>query len=168
MRVWDLKKASSSGFSSNKVSSRGRMCKGISVLISVFMILGSQARGFRGGGGLGSRGKTWGAEGTDLLSCMSLRALFPAGFTSIDRFLQNRAPILCLCFDGIGARHPGMTHHKPNRFSKLVAGCHMHLHPLHTSRSTSASRGATPASQCVTYIGVVLVASHTQTSSIER
>jgi len=46
-----------------------------------------------------------------------------AGFTSIDRFLQNRAPIFCLCFDGIGARHPGMTHHTPNRFSKLVVGC---------------------------------------------
>ena len=46
-----------------------------------------------------------------------------AGFISIDRFLQNRAPIFCLCFDGIGARHPGMTHHTPNRFSKLVVGC---------------------------------------------
>jgi len=45
-----------------------------------------------------------------------------AGFISIDRFLQNRAPIFCLCFDGIGARHPGMTHHTPNRFSKSVAG----------------------------------------------
>ena len=32
-----------------------------------------------------------------------------AGFISIDCFLQNRAPIFCLCFDGIGARHPGVT-----------------------------------------------------------
>ena len=32
-----------------------------------------------------------------------------AGFISIDRFLQNRAPIFYLCFDGIGARHPGVT-----------------------------------------------------------
>jgi len=46
-----------------------------------------------------------------------------AGFISIDRFLQNRAPIFYLCFDGIGARHPGMTHRTPNRFSKSVAGC---------------------------------------------
>ena len=30
-----------------------------------------------------------------------------AGFTSIDRFPQDTAPIFCLPFDGIGARHPG-------------------------------------------------------------
>ena len=29
---------------------------------------------------------------------------------SIDRILQNTAPICCLSFDGIGVRHPGMTH----------------------------------------------------------
>ena len=28
---------------------------------------------------------------------------------SIDRFLQDTAPNLCLPFDGTGARHPGMT-----------------------------------------------------------
>ena len=73
---------------------------------------------------------------------------FTAGFISIDCFLQNRAPILCLCFNGIGARHPGMTHHTPNRFSKLVAGCH--LHPRHTSQHLSYYREAPPpASQCV-------------------
>ena len=33
----------------------------------------------------------------------------PAGFISTDRFLQNRDPICCLCFDGIGTRHPGVT-----------------------------------------------------------
>ena len=27
---------------------------------------------------------------------------------SIGRFAQNRAPIFCLPFDGVGARHPGM------------------------------------------------------------
>ena len=31
-----------------------------------------------------------------------------AGFISIDRFVQNRAPIVCLLFDLIGVRpHPG-------------------------------------------------------------
>ena len=29
---------------------------------------------------------------------------------SIDRILQNTAPICCLPFDGIGVRHPGITH----------------------------------------------------------
>ena len=40
---------------------------------------------------------------------IDVEARFPAGFISIDCFLQNRAPICCLCFDGIGARHLGLT-----------------------------------------------------------
>ena len=36
--------------------------------------------------------------------------LLTAVCVSIDRFPQNTAPICCLSFDGIGARHPGMTH----------------------------------------------------------
>ena len=38
---------------------------------------------------------------------------------SIERFLQNRAPICCLPFDCIEARHPGMTH---TVYSTLLIG----------------------------------------------
>jgi hypothetical protein len=34
--------------------------------------------------------------------------LLTAGFTLIDRFLQDMAPICCLYFDRIGVRHPGI------------------------------------------------------------
>ena len=33
----------------------------------------------------------------------------PAVVNSIDRSTENRAPIRCLPFDGIGARHPGIV-----------------------------------------------------------
>ena len=84
---------------------------------------------------------------------------FTAGFISIDCFLQNRAPILCLCFDGIRARHPGMTHHTPNRFSKLVAGCHLHLLP--PPAASQHREAPPPAHNARIYIGVVPVTSHT-------
>ena len=35
---------------------------------------------------------------------------FTAVCVSIDRFQQDTAPVRCLRFDGIGVRHPGMTH----------------------------------------------------------
>ena len=41
----------------------------------------------------------------------------PAVCVSIDRFLQNRTPICCLPFDGIGVRHPGN-----GRFALIPAG----------------------------------------------
>jgi hypothetical protein len=62
---------------------------------------------------------------------------------SIDRIPQNTAPMCCLSFDEIGARHPGMTHdagaESPVR-SSFPLSCHPQkprVYPLRELRLTN-------------------------------
>jgi hypothetical protein len=62
-----------------------------------------------------------------LWALASLTRLFTAVCVSIDRIPQNMAPICCLSFDEIGARHPGMTHDagaKSSVRSSFPLSCH--------------------------------------------
>ena len=74
------------------------MSKGISVSISVSMILGLQARGFRGEDL--ARGETWGAEGTDFFS-PSVGGFSEQEFSQLDLCVLS-ASVTCSRWSGDG------------------------------------------------------------------
>jgi hypothetical protein len=62
-----------------------------------------------------------------LFSVCNTSSSITAVCVSIDRIPQNTAPICCLSFDEIGARHPGMTHDagaKSPARSSFPLSCH--------------------------------------------